>query len=170
LTQDLAEARKKKKKSRESPKTPPGSPPHHLPPPLPAGPSEALGAHGASKSSQAPPPPPPPSSTNQESPSKGSAAQSSSKTAASAKYQAWKMTDVRLRPSISLSPADLEMDEDMAPDEQAQLSDDEDIRSAHIPTMNLRQDWWKTFEEERPATLEPAWSICSSDVPIPTNN
>nr|GEW96912.1 hypothetical protein [Tanacetum cinerariifolium] len=134
LTQDLAEARKKKKKSRESPKTPPGSPPHQPPPlPSPAGPSGASGAPGASGSSQVPPPPPPPSSTNQESLSKGSAAPSSSKTAASAEYQACTTTDVRLRPSISLTLADLDMDEDMGPDEQAQLSDDEDIWSAHIP-------------------------------------
>nr|GEZ79117.1 hypothetical protein [Tanacetum cinerariifolium] len=42
--------------------------------------------------------------------------------------------------------------------------------SAHIPTVNLRQGWWKPFEEERPATPEPAWSIRSSDVPIPSNN
>nr|GEU29606.1 hypothetical protein [Tanacetum cinerariifolium] len=35
-------------------------------------------------------------------------------------------------PSISLTPADLEMDEDMALDEQVQSSDDEDIGSAHI--------------------------------------
>nr|GEU63231.1 hypothetical protein [Tanacetum cinerariifolium] len=60
--------------------------------------------------------------------------------------------------------------EDMALDEQAQSSDEEDIRSAHIPKVNLRQDWWKPLEEERPATLEPAWSIPSSDVPVPTNN
>nr|GEY75891.1 hypothetical protein [Tanacetum cinerariifolium] len=39
------------------------------------------------------------------------------------------------------------MDEDMALDEQAHLSDDEDIGSAHIPK-----------------------SIPSSDVPVPTNN
>nr|GEY45447.1 hypothetical protein [Tanacetum cinerariifolium] len=65
-----------------------------------------------------PPPPPPPLSTSQESPSKGSAAPSPSKTAASAEYQAWTMTDVRLEPSISLTPADLEMDEDMGLDEQ----------------------------------------------------
>nr|GEX36456.1 hypothetical protein [Tanacetum cinerariifolium] len=118
LAQDLAEARKKKKKSRESPKTPPGSPPYQpLPPPLPAGPSKASGAPGASGSSQVPPPPPPPSSTNQESP-----------------------------PSISLAPADLEMDEDMGLDEQAQLLDDEDIKSAYIHKVNLRQDYgnlWK---------------------------
>nr|GEW85013.1 hypothetical protein [Tanacetum cinerariifolium] len=91
-------------------------------------------------------------------------------TAASAEYQAWTTTDIRLRPSISLTPANLEMDEDMALDEQAQLSDDEDIESAHILTVNLRQGWWKPFEEERPATPEPAWSIRSSDVPVPTNN
>nr|GEY64129.1 hypothetical protein [Tanacetum cinerariifolium] len=166
LAQDLAEARKKKKKSRESPKTPPGSPP---PPPLPARPSEASGAPGASESSQMPPPPPPSSSTNPESPSKGSAAPSSSKTAASAEYQAWTTTDIRLRPSISLNPADLEINEDMAPDEQVQSSDDEDVGSAHILMVNLRQDWWKPFKEERPATLEPAWSIRSSDVLVPTN-
>nr|GFB90465.1 hypothetical protein [Tanacetum cinerariifolium] len=57
------------------------------------------------------------------------------------------------------------MDEAMGPDEQAQLSDEEDIRSAHILTVNLRQGWWKPFEEERPTTPEPAWSIRSSDVP-----
>nr|GEY46635.1 hypothetical protein [Tanacetum cinerariifolium] len=106
LAQDLAEARKKNKKSHELPKTPHGSPPHHPPPPpLPAGPSGASRAPGASGSSQVPPPPPLPSSTNQESPH---------------------------RPSISLTPVDLEMDADMALDEQAQLSNDEDIGSAHI--------------------------------------
>nr|GEX33036.1 retrovirus-related Pol polyprotein from transposon TNT 1-94 [Tanacetum cinerariifolium] len=148
LAQDLAEARKKKKKSRESPKMPHGSPSHQPPPPHPpVGPSRSLGAPGASGSSQVPPPPPPPSSTNQESPSKGSTTPSSSKTAASAEYQAWTTTDVRLRPSISLTPADLEMDGEMAPDEQAQSSDDEDIGSAHFPK-----------------------SIRSSDVPVSTNN
>nr|GEV05044.1 retrovirus-related Pol polyprotein from transposon TNT 1-94 [Tanacetum cinerariifolium] len=171
LAQDLAEACKKKKKSRESPKTPPGSPPHQPPPPPPpAGSSGASGAPGASGSSQVPPPPPPPSSTNQESPSKGSIAPSSSNTTASAEYQAWTMTDIRLRPSISLAHADLEMDEDMAPYEQAQSSDNKDIGIAHIPKVNLRQEWWKPLEEERPATPEPTWLISSSDVPIPTNN
>nr|GFA56153.1 hypothetical protein [Tanacetum cinerariifolium] len=130
LAQDLAKARKKKKKSRESPKTPPGSPSHQpLPPPPPAGPSDASRAPGASGSAQVPPSPPPPSSTNQESPSKGSATPSPSKTATSAEYQAWTTTDIRLRPSISLTPADLEMDEDMALNEQAQPSDDKDIET-----------------------------------------
>nr|GEU36998.1 Gag-Pol polyprotein [Tanacetum cinerariifolium] len=155
LAQDLAEARKKKKKTRPS-----GA----------SGALRALGAPRASGSSQVPPPPPLPSSTNQESSSKGSDTPSSSKTAASAKYQAWTMNGIRLRPSILLTPADLKLDEDMAPDEQVQSSDDEDIRSAHIPKVNFRQDWWKPLEEERPATPEPAWSIPSSDMPILTNN
>nr|GFC43048.1 hypothetical protein [Tanacetum cinerariifolium] len=43
-------------------------------------------------------------------------------------------------------------------------------RNAHIPKVNLRQDWWKPLEEDRPATPEPAWSIPSSDLPVPKNN
>nr|GEW05677.1 hypothetical protein [Tanacetum cinerariifolium] len=73
-------------------------------------------------------------------------------------------------PPSSTSQENLEMDEDMTPDEQAQVSNDEDIRSAHILTVNLRQGWWKPFKEERPATPKPAWSIWSSDVPVLTNN
>nr|GEY86577.1 hypothetical protein [Tanacetum cinerariifolium] len=147
LAQDLAEAHKKRKKGRESPKMPPGSPSHQSPPPPPpAGPSRA-----------------------QDRPSKGSVAPSPSKTVAFIEHQAWTTPDVTLRPLISLTPADLDMDEAMGPDEQAQLSDDEDIESAHIPTVNLRQGWWKPFEEERPTTSEPAWLIRSSDVPVPMN-
>nr|GEX23683.1 hypothetical protein [Tanacetum cinerariifolium] len=106
----------------------------------------------------------------QDSPSKGSAAPSPLKTAASTEHQAWKTPDVTLRPFISLTPADLDMHEAMGPDEQAQLLDDEDIGSAHIPTVNLRQDWWKPLEEERIATPEPAWSIPSYDAPVTLNN
>nr|GEV98013.1 hypothetical protein [Tanacetum cinerariifolium] len=80
------------------------------------------------------------------------------------------MTDTRLRSSVSLTHKDLQMDDDMAPDAQAHSSDDEDIRNAHIPKVNVRQDWWKQLEEDRPATPEPAWSIPSSDVPVPKNN
>nr|GFB05095.1 hypothetical protein [Tanacetum cinerariifolium] len=62
------------------------------------------------------------------------------------------------------------MDDDMAPDAQVHSSDDEDIKNAHIPKVNLRQDWWKPLEEDRPATPEPAWSIPSSDMPVLKNN
>nr|GEZ36014.1 hypothetical protein [Tanacetum cinerariifolium] len=50
------------------------------------------------------------------------------------------------------------------------MSDSGYIGSAHIPKVNLRQDWWKPLEEERPATPELAWSIPSSDAPVPPNN
>nr|GFA83459.1 hypothetical protein [Tanacetum cinerariifolium] len=115
------------------------------PPPPPAGPSGASGSPGASGSLQVPPPPPLPPSTNQGGQSQGSAASSSSKTAASVEYQAWTMTDTRLMPSVSLTPADLQIDDDMALDAQAQSSDDETSRM--------------------PIFLSP-----SSDVHVPKNN
>ncbi|GKA74526.1 hypothetical protein Tco_0780828 [Tanacetum coccineum] len=46
----------------------------------------------------------------------------------------------------------------------------EDVGCDHIPTVNLRQSWWKPLTEDRPATPEPAWSIPSSDLTVPTNN
>nr|GEX92600.1 hypothetical protein [Tanacetum cinerariifolium] len=111
--------------------------------------------------SHQPPPPPPPA---------GSATPSPTKTTATTKHQAWSTPDVTLKPLVSLTREDLDMDEAMGPDEQVHLSDEKDIESAHIPTVNLRQGWWKPFEEERPTTPEPAWSIRSSDVPVPLNN
>nr|GFC08182.1 hypothetical protein [Tanacetum cinerariifolium] len=119
LAHDLAEARKKRKKGRESPKIPPGSPSHQPPPPPPpAGPS---GTSGAPRDfgSQVTPPPPPPTSTNQDSPSKGSAAPSPAKMAATTEHQAWSTPDVTLKPLVSLTHEDLDMDEAMGPDEQA---------------------------------------------------
>nr|GEU84457.1 histone deacetylase 14 [Tanacetum cinerariifolium] len=73
-------------------------------------------------------------------------------------------------PPPSTNQEYLQIDDDMALDAQAQSSDDEDIRNAHIPKVNLRQDWWKPLEKERPATPKPAWSISSSDMPVPKNN
>ncbi|GJW74771.1 hypothetical protein Tco_0134141 [Tanacetum coccineum] len=147
---------------------PPGSPPHQLPPPPP--PACPSGTSGTSGLSQFPPPPPPPS-TNQSDQSKSTAAPSSSKTAASDEYTAWTTTDTRLKPSVSSILEDLHMDDDSAPDEQEHSSDDENIRNDHIPKVNLKQDVWKPLlEEDRPATPEPAWSIPSSDLPVPMNN
>nr|GEV98121.1 ribonuclease H-like domain-containing protein [Tanacetum cinerariifolium] len=54
------------------------------------------------------------------------------------------------------------MGDDTAPDEQVLSSNDEDIRNAHIPKVNLQQDWWKPLKEDRPATPE------LSDSPVPT--
>nr|GEW46672.1 uncharacterized mitochondrial protein AtMg00810-like [Tanacetum cinerariifolium] len=135
-----------------------------------ARPSGTLGSPRASGLSQVLPPPPPPLSTNKEGQSYGSATPSSSKTTASVEYKAWTTTGTKLRPSVSLTPEDLQIDDDMAPDAQAHSSDYEDIENAHIHKVNFQQDWWKPLEEDKPATPKPAWSISSSDVPVPKNN
>ncbi|GJV69871.1 hypothetical protein Tco_1485380, partial [Tanacetum coccineum] len=167
---DKAQEETKKKGKQDSPKPPPGSPPSPPPPPPPpSGASGASGTTGASDSAQAPPPPPPSSSTHQGDQSTGTAAPSSSKTAASAEYSAWTTTDTRIKPSITLIPDDLYMDDETTADEQAVSSDDE-VGRDHIPTVNLRQSWWKPLTEDRPATPEPAWTIPSSDLSMPTNN
>ncbi|GKE16363.1 hypothetical protein Tco_1423940 [Tanacetum coccineum] len=163
LLSDLAEANKMKKKRYGSPKTPSGSPPH--PPPPPAGPSRTSGASGTSGSSQPPPPPPPPSN-NQGGQSTSTAAPSSSQTATSAEYTAWTTTGTRIKPYVSPIPEELHMDDDTTTDEQAYSSGGEDVGCDHIPTINLRQSWWKPITEDRPAIPEPAWSIPLSDLTI----
>ncbi|GJU67788.1 hypothetical protein Tco_1254047 [Tanacetum coccineum] len=55
------------------------------------------------------------------------------------------------------------MDDETTADEQAYSSGDE-VGRDHIPTVNLRQSWWKPLTEDRPATPEPAWTIPSSDL------
>ncbi|GKC01450.1 hypothetical protein Tco_0987586 [Tanacetum coccineum] len=61
------------------------------------------------------------------------------------------------------------MDDETTADEQAYSSGDE-VGRDHIPTVNLRQSWWKPLTEDRPATPEPAWTIPSSDLSMPTHN
>ncbi|GJZ99496.1 hypothetical protein Tco_0672047, partial [Tanacetum coccineum] len=46
----------------------------------------------------------------------------------------------------------------------------DEVGRDHIPTVNLRQSWWKPLTEDRPATPEPAWTIPSSDLSMPTHN
>ncbi|GJS01622.1 hypothetical protein Tco_0318130 [Tanacetum coccineum] len=167
---DKAQEETKKKSKQDSPKTPPGSPPlPPPPPPPPLGASGASGTTGASDSAQAPPPPPPPSSTHQGVQSTSTAAPSSSKIATSAEYSAWTMTDTRIKPLITTIPDDLYMDDETTADEQA-YSSGEEVGRDHIPTVNLRQSWWKPLTEDRPASPEPAWTIPSSDLHVPTNN
>ncbi|GKE27317.1 hypothetical protein Tco_1442701, partial [Tanacetum coccineum] len=170
LLSDLAEARKKKKKRQSSPKTPPGSPPHPPPPPLPpAGPSGTSGAFSTSGSSQSPPPPPP-LSNNQGGQSTSTAAPSSSMKAALAEYTAWTTTDTRIKPHVSPIREELHIGDDTTADEQAYSSSGEDVGRDHIPTINLKESWWKPLTKDRPATPEPAWSIPSSALTVPTNN
>ncbi|GKG29568.1 hypothetical protein Tco_0419466, partial [Tanacetum coccineum] len=95
-------------------------------------------------------PHPPPLLHHQQSTS--TAAPSSSKTAASVEYTAWTTTDTRIKPSVSFIPEELHMDDDTIADEQAYSSGAEEIGHDHIPTVNLRQSWWKPLTEDRPAT------------------
>ncbi|GJY14152.1 hypothetical protein Tco_0383461 [Tanacetum coccineum] len=73
-------------------------------------------------------------------------------------------------PSISSIPEELHIGDDTTVDEQAYSSSGKYIGRDHIPTVNLRKSWWKPITEDRPATPEPAWSIPSSDLTVPTNN
>ncbi|GKA84963.1 hypothetical protein Tco_0806617 [Tanacetum coccineum] len=133
---DKAQEEIKKKSKQDSPKTPPRSPPSPPPPPPPpSGASGASGTTGASDSAQAPPSLPPSSSTHR------GAASYSSKTA-----------------------DDLYIDDETTADKQA-YSCGEEVGRDHIPTVNLRQSWWKPLTEDRPATPKPAWTIPSSDLP-----
>ncbi|GKC18065.1 hypothetical protein Tco_1014847, partial [Tanacetum coccineum] len=116
------------------------------------------------------PPPPPLLSNTQGSQSASIAATSSSKTTASAEYTALTMTDTRIKLSISPIPEELHMGDDSTADKQAYSSRGEDVGRDHIPTINLRQSWRKPITEDRPATPEPAWSILSSNLTVPTNN
>ncbi|GJX29791.1 hypothetical protein Tco_0237870 [Tanacetum coccineum] len=111
-----------------------------------------------------------PLSTYQSDQSTSTAAPSSSKITASAEYTAWMTTNTRLKPSVLSILEELYMDDDTNLDEHVQSFGDEDIGHDHIPTVNLRQNWWKPLTEDRPATPEPAWSIPSSDLPVPVNN
>ncbi|GJZ10511.1 hypothetical protein Tco_0545270 [Tanacetum coccineum] len=147
---DQEEARKKKRKKHAAPRTPFRSPPSLPPPPPPP-----EGASGAS----------------------GSKAPSSSKPAASThQSMVWTTSDTRFESTSfttaqELSPTDSLMQYDSILDEQVHLSDDEDSRNDHLPKVDSRQDWWKPlFEEERPATPKPAWTIPSSNVSDIENN
>ncbi|GJS46275.1 hypothetical protein Tco_0596396 [Tanacetum coccineum] len=161
---DKAQEETKKKSKQDSPNTPPGSPPSPPPPPPPpSGASGASGTTGASDFTQAPLPPPLSSSTHQGGQSTSIAALSSSKTAASAEYSAWTTTDTQIKPSITTIPDDLHMDEETTADEQSYSSGDE-VGRDHIPTVNLRQSWWKPLTKDRPTSAplqNSAWTIPS---------
>ncbi|GKD94203.1 hypothetical protein Tco_1374040, partial [Tanacetum coccineum] len=70
--------------------------------------------------------------TKKKNQSTSTAALSSSKTAASAEYSAWTMTDARIKPSITTIPDNLYMDDETTADEQAYSSGDE-VGCDHIP-------------------------------------
>ncbi|GJU52993.1 hypothetical protein Tco_1226707 [Tanacetum coccineum] len=77
-------------------------------------------------------------------------------------------------PSVHHLHVHLELQELLVTLDCLQLPPPPTITHPHPPTewsVNLKQDWWKPLsEEDRPATPEPAWSIPSSDLPVPMNN
>nr|GEZ52877.1 hypothetical protein [Tanacetum cinerariifolium] len=114
--------------------------------------------------SQVTPPPPPPTSTNQDSPYIGSATPSPAKTAATTKHQAWSTTDVTLKPLVSLTPKDLDMDEAM--EERPTTPEPAwSIRSSDVPTGDITtfMDWFckrRGITELKPQDMEgPAYEI-----------
>ncbi|GJV65100.1 hypothetical protein Tco_1475928 [Tanacetum coccineum] len=146
---DKSEERKKMKSKQDSPKTPPGSPPPPPPPPPPSGASGAFGTTRASNSAQDPLPPPP-----------------------SSKHPIRCLDNDNLLFELCLLfPEDVFLHEESDFAALDMVSDDEDIGSRHIPRVDLKQDWFKPLsEDERPATPEPAWSIPSSSLSVPTHN
>nr|GEW67176.1 hypothetical protein [Tanacetum cinerariifolium] len=173
LAKDLAEARKKKKKRHDSPKTPPESPPHHpSPPPPPAGLFGASGSPGASGSSQVPPPPPPPPSTNQEGQSHGSTTPSSSKTDASSEYQAWTMTNTRLRPSVSLTLADLKTSGNhlrtiLSFDVPVPKNLQQDLLHQNLPGLFPKNNWASALVSTYSPPLEDSLLANNVNKPLP---
>ncbi|GKF42187.1 hypothetical protein Tco_0125529, partial [Tanacetum coccineum] len=164
---DKAEERKKIKSKQDLLKTPPESPP----PPPPSGASGASGTTGASDSAQDPLPPPQSPTPNPDDQSTGLAASDSSKTTATTAYTAWTTTTSKFDPSASSIPEDVFLHEESDFAALDMMSDDEDIGSWHIFRVDLKQDWFKPLsEDERPATPEPAWSIPSSSLSVPTHN
>ncbi|GJU80765.1 hypothetical protein Tco_1283130 [Tanacetum coccineum] len=126
----------------------------------------AFGPKGTSDFAQDPPPSPPSSTTNRGDQSHSSAAPGSSKTTASTEYTAWTTTISRLKPAALSIPKDVLMHEQSDFKARDMGSEDEDSGSRHISKVSLNQEWFKPlYEEERPATLEPAWSIPSSSLP-----
>ncbi|GKB57313.1 hypothetical protein Tco_0913499 [Tanacetum coccineum] len=136
---DQEEAHKKRQKIRDAPRSPPGSPPSQPPPP--AGASGAPGRDIPSSSKTT-----------------ASAQQSMASTIPDTIYELTGITVAQVS-----SPTKSLMHDDSTPDEQVQSSNDEDTKNDQIPEADTRKDWWKPLpEEERPATLEPAWTILPS--------
>ncbi|GJZ53454.1 hypothetical protein Tco_0608339 [Tanacetum coccineum] len=125
---DQEEARKKRRKRRDTPRSPLGSPPSQPPPLHPlACASGAPGTSGASGSSQLKPPSPPPSTG----------------ISGSTPYESTGIAGAQ-----ELSPSDDLMHDDSAPDEQVQVSDDQDSENDHPPAAG----------DSRKASQSMAWT------------
>nr|GEX88840.1 hypothetical protein [Tanacetum cinerariifolium] len=157
LQADLAEARKKRRKRLDSPRNPSVSPP----------------ASGASGSSQLPPHPPSPSKPTNSNKSKqqkndSGASDSTKLHVVTHQSSAWKISVTRDKPSGSsvhhLSPPeDQQMNDDLVPSDEVHTSGDDDLGT--VLKVLSHKYWWKPRDDdERLATLEPAWVIPTSHI------
>ncbi|GJT73761.1 hypothetical protein Tco_1033047 [Tanacetum coccineum] len=122
---------------------------------------------------QGPSPPPPDSDLSKKKRHDSGASGSSQPPAPQS--SAWKSTDTREAPSSSSKqqscPHAEQPVEDIPMPDTANISDSEDTDSAHLPKIKQRPEWLKPIKkEEKPATLEPDWSIPTNDLPEPENN
>ncbi|GJW08840.1 hypothetical protein Tco_1571263 [Tanacetum coccineum] len=129
--------------------------------------SGASGITGAYRFLLKAPPPPPLLSTHQGGQSTSTAAPSSSKTAASVEYSAWTTTDTWIKPSITTIPDDLYMDDE--PLQLTSISSGERW-TCYYSYSQHEPSWWKPLTEDRPASLEPAWTIPSTDLHFISNS
>ncbi|GKE45030.1 hypothetical protein Tco_1472314 [Tanacetum coccineum] len=88
---------------------------------------------------------------------------------------AWKTTNTKEAPSSSskqqFDPHSEQPVEYIPMPDAASISDSEDTGSAHLPHINPRPEWLKQIpEDDKPATLEPAWVIHSSHIPNAEKN
>nr|GEY82013.1 hypothetical protein [Tanacetum cinerariifolium] len=90
----------------------------------------------------------------------GKASSSSKTTALTLQSISWTTSDTRyestgVSAAQESSPIDFMINDDSIPDEQVQLSDDEDIKNDQFPKADTRKYWWKPLpKKERPTTPE----------------
>nr|GEY42519.1 histone deacetylase 14 [Tanacetum cinerariifolium] len=93
----------------------------------------------------------------------------------SRKRQPWKKSDTQdPPPNFSKKQSDPHVEQpvkDIPMPDTANISDLEDTDSVHLPKIKQRTEWLKPIpDDERPATLEPAWVIPTSHIYDTVNN
>ncbi|GJU21683.1 hypothetical protein Tco_1155025 [Tanacetum coccineum] len=122
---------------------------------------------------QDPPPPPPDSDLSKKKRHDSDA--SGSKQPPAPQSSAWKTSDIREGPFSSSKqksvPHSEQPVEDVPIPDDVNISDSEDINTAHLPKIKTRPDWLKpVLEEDRPATPELDWVIPPNDLSETENN
>ncbi|GJW65918.1 hypothetical protein Tco_0117802 [Tanacetum coccineum] len=121
------------------------------------------------------PPSPPSKDTDQNKKRRHTSDASGTTQPPASQSSAWKTSDTREAPSSSSKqqsgPYSEQPVEDVPMPDTAHISNLEDTDSAHLPKIKPRPEWLKPIpEEDRPATLEPDWSVPLNNLPEPENN